>query len=90
MKSDPNFCYEGRNYIPVFAPMFADMMDEMEAGEATLVCPPPIKKACTPTTFAYWLAINAMAYGMRKGAALADAEVAIRLDNRVMKNGQTY
>lgn len=73
-----DFRYEPKGCLPIFFSMFSDMMEEMEAGKASMVLPMPDRAKEPRVTFAYWLALNAMVYGMRKGAALAGAELSFR------------
>ena len=83
-----NFRYEPKGCVPIFFSMFSDMMEEMDQGKATMVLPMPDRAKEPHVTFAYWLALNAMVYGMRKGAELAGTELTFRALEEGLQDGR--
>ena len=79
-----NFRYEPIGQMAFYMPMFQEMMEKLGNGTVTMVLPPPVDEARNSTTVNFWFAMNAMAYGIRKGLALAEAEMEV-----VPQNGKT-
>lgn len=76
-----NFRYEeNENCFLFFGSMYEDMMDKFGTGKEALICEKP-ELPCDPAHFAGWLAMNALAYGFRKGLAAADFVMEVRYDD---------
>ncbi len=70
MKGQERFRYEDPKCLRFFGPMYQDMIEKLTSGQDTFVDRPP-EAPCTAGTMAGWFGLNTMAYGFRKGLAVA-------------------
>lgn len=53
--------------------MLQDLMNRLETAPETAVCPPP-KAPCKAGHYMGWLALNAIAYGFKRGTEAAGVQ----------------
>lgn len=73
----PIFQCEDAKWLDFFGPMYQDMVEKLSRGQETVLCPPP-NAPCSAGHFMGWFGLNAMAYGFRKGIAVAGATVEVK------------
>lgn len=73
-----NFRYDNSpEALSFFGALYTDMMDKFGSGRESMLCEKP-ELPCDPGIFAGWLAMNALAYGFRKGVAAAGCVMEVR------------